>query len=56
MVFTNASDQAAAAVLTQEYMGQDKDTKEMPVTYLSAQFSNTQFRWSTVVKKGYAIY
>ena len=28
----------------------------MPIDYLSAQFSDTQFKWSTVVKEGYAIY
>ena len=28
----------------------------MPIAYLSVQFSGTQFKWSTVVKKGYAIY
>ena len=26
----------------------------MPTAYLSAQFSDTQFKWSTVVKEGYA--
>ena len=28
----------------------------MPTAYLSVQFSDTQFKWSTVVKEGYAIY
>ena len=28
----------------------------MPISYLSAQFSDTQFKWSTVVKEDYAIY
>ena len=28
----------------------------MPVAYLSAQFNDTQFKWSIVVKEGYAIY
>ena len=28
----------------------------MPTANLSVQFSNTQFKWSTVVKEGYAIY
>ena len=28
----------------------------MPSAYLSAQFSDTQFKWSTIVKEGYAIY
>ena len=28
----------------------------MPIAYLSAQFFDTQFKWSTIVKEGYAIY
>ena len=56
VVFTDASDQAAAAVLTQEYPGEDGETKEMPIAHLSTQFSDTQFKWSTVVKKGSATY
>ena len=56
MVFTDASHQAAAAILTQEYTSEDGETKEMPIAYLSVQFSDTQFKWSTVVKEGYAIY
>ena len=56
VVFMDASDQVAAAVLTQEYPSEDGETKEMPTVYLSAQFSDTQFKWSTVVKEGYAIY
>ena len=56
VVFTDASDQAAAAVLNQEYKDDDNEIKEMPIAYLSAQFSDTQFKWSTVVKEGYAIY
>ena len=55
VVFTDASDQAAAAILTQEYT-EDRKTKEMPIAYLSMQFSYTQFKWSTMVKEGYAIY
>ena len=55
-MFTDASDQAAAAVLTREYTDDDCQMKEMPVGYLSAQFNDTQFKWSTVVKEGYAIY
>ena len=43
VVFTDASDQAAAAVLTQEYT-EDREPKEMPIAYLSAQFSDTQFK------------
>ena len=53
---TDASDQAAAAVLTQEYKDDDNEIKEMPIAYLSAQFSDTQFKWSTIVKEGYVIY
>ena len=53
VVFT---DQAAAAVLTQEYKDDDNEIKEMPIAYLSTQFSDTQFKWHTVVKEGYAIY
>ena len=56
VVLTDASDQAAAAVLTQEYIDDDGQMKEMPVAYLSAQFNDTQFKWNTVVKEGYAIY
>ena len=56
VVFTDASDQAAAAVLTQEYTNNEGQNTEMPVAYLSAQFSDTQFKWSTVVKEDYAIY
>ena len=44
VVFTDASDQAAAAVLTQEYADNDGEVKEMPIAYLSAQFSDTQFK------------
>ena len=56
VVFTDASDQAAAAVLTQEYKGDDNEIKVMPIAYLSAHFSDTQFKWNTVVKEGYTIY
>ena len=56
VVFADASDQAATAVLTQEYKDDDNEIKEMPIVYLSAQFSDTQFKWSTAVKEGYAIY
>ena len=41
VVFTDASDQAVAAVLTQEYPDDDGQIKEMPIAYLSAQFNNT---------------
>ena len=51
----DASYQAAAAILMKEYT-EDGETKKMPIAYLSVQFSDTQFKWSTVVKEGYAIY
>ena len=35
VVFMDASDQAAAAILIQEYT-EDGETKEMPIAYLSA--------------------
>ena len=44
VVFTDASDQAAATVLTQEYTDDDGQIKEMPVAYISAQFNDTQFK------------
>ena len=28
----------------------------MPIAHLSVQFNDTQFKWSTEVKEGYAIY
>ena len=56
IVFTDAFDQAAAVVLTQGYSDENGEFKEMPIAYLSAQFSDTQFKWSTIVKEGYAIY
>ena len=56
VVFTDASDQAATAVLTQEYSDENGEVKKRPIVYLSAQFSDTQYEWSTIVKEGYAIY
>ena len=56
VVFTDTSDQAAAAILTQEYTSENGDTKEVPIVYLSVQFSDTHFKWNTVVKDGYIIY
>ena len=55
-MFTDASDKAAAAVLTQQYADNDGEVKEMPIAYLYAKFSDTQFKGSTVVKNGYTIY
>ena len=41
VIFTDASDQAAAGVLCQEYTDIDGKTIELPIAYLSAQFSDT---------------
>ena len=43
-VFTDASDQVAAAALTQKYKDDDNEIKEIPIAYLSVQFSDTQFK------------
>ena len=56
VVFMDALHQTALATLTQEYTSEDGVTKEMPVAYLSVKFSDTQFKWSTVIKEWYAIY
>ena len=39
-----------------KFTSEDGDTRQMPIPYLSVQFSDTKFNWSTVVKEGYAIY
>ena len=51
VMFTEASDQAAAGILIQEYPDADDKITELPIAYLSTQFSDTQFKWSTVVCK-----
>ena len=56
VLFTDTSDQVAGAVLTQEYPDNNGIFVEMPITYLSTQFSDSQFKLSTIVKEGYAIY
>ena len=38
VVFIDASDQTAAALLTQEYKDDDNEIKEVPIAYLSAWF------------------
>ena len=52
----DASDQAVAGVLCQEYKDYNGKITELRIAYLSTQFTDTQFKWSTVVKEGYAIY
>ena len=56
VILTDASDQAAAGVFCQEYTDIDCKTIELPTAYLSAQLPDIQFKWSTAVKEGYAIY
>ena len=56
VIFADASYQAAAAALTQECPDENGKIMVMPTAYLSAQFSDTQFKWNTIVKEGYAIY
>ena len=56
VIFNDASDQEVAGILCQEYTDIDGKTIELPIAYLSAKFSDTQFKWSTVLKEGYAIY
>ena len=51
VVFTDASDQAAATVVTQEYTCDDNDIREMPIACLSAQFFDTQSKWISVLKR-----
>ena len=43
VVFINASDQAATAILTQEYADVDGKITKLPEAYLSVQFLDTQF-------------
>ena len=43
-------------MLTQEHLVDSGEVKDMPIAYLSTQFSDTHFKWSTVVKEGNAIY
>ena len=42
--------------MTHEYSDENGEVKEIPIAYLSAQFSDMQFKWSTFVKEGYPIY
>ena len=53
VVFMDASDQAAATILTKEYTGTDGEAKEMPISYFCAVL---RYPVQMVVKEGYAIY
>ena len=40
IIFKGASDQAAAAVFTQEYLDDSGEVEDIPIAYLSTQFSS----------------
>ena len=50
IVYTNASDDACGAPLSQEQDGQ-----ELPVAFLSHMFTDTQWKWSTTEQEAYGI-
>ena len=49
--YTNASDNACRAQLSQEY-----DEMEFPIAFLSHTFTETQRKWSTTEQEAYGIY
>ena len=51
IVYTNASDDACGAQLSQEHNGQ-----ELPIAFLSHTFTDTQWKWSTTEQEAYGIY
>ena len=51
IVYTDASDDACSAQLSQEHGGQ-----ELPVALLSHAFTDTQWKWSTMTQEAYDIY
>ena len=50
-MYTNASDDACGAQLSQEHDGQ-----ELQVAFLSHTFTDTQWKWSTTEQEAYGIY
>ena len=50
-VYTNASDDACRAQLSQEHHG-----TEFPIAFLSHTFTETQRKWSTTEQEAYGIY
>ena len=50
-MYTDASDDACGAQLSQEHDGQ-----ELPVAFLSHTFADTQWKWSTTELEAYGIY
>ena len=51
IVYTNASDDACRAQLSQEH-----DGMEFPTAFLSHTFTETQWKWSTTEQEAYGIY
>ena len=51
IVYTDASDDACGAQLTQEH-----DGTEFPIAFLSHTFSETQRKWSTTEQEAYGVY
>ena len=50
-VYTNTSDDACRAQLSQEH-----DGKEFPIAFLSHTFTDTQWKWSTTEQEAYGVY
>ena len=50
-MYTDASDDACGAQLTQEH-----DGTEFPIAFLSHTFLETQRKWSTTEQEAYVIY
>ena len=51
IVYTNASDDACGAQLSQEHNGM-----EFPIAFLSHTFTDTQWKWNTTEHEAYGIY
>ena len=51
IVYTDASDDACRAQLTQEHNGM-----EFPIAFLSQTFWETQRKWSTTEQEAYGVY
>ena len=51
IIYTDASDYAYGAQLSQEH-----DGTEFPITFLSHTFMETQLKWSTTEQEAYGVY
>ena len=51
IVYTDASDNACGAQLSQEHNGM-----EFPIAFLSHTFTDTQCKWSTMEQEAYGVY